>query len=441
MVAKSSSMRIMSAACLATSVPAMPIATPIEACWSAGASLTPSPVIAVTSPCASASSLMMRCLSAGAVLQNTPSPADGASRSLRRPSASAESSAKNALPSQARSSLSRIPNSFPMATAVSLLSPVIMKTLTPADLHRAIARFASGRGGSRMPATPSRIRSDSNASWAAGPPRSTSSHAVTSFVASARHLKGRDAIAVTFSMSADRVDSSNETTDPSSRRTRVHRAMTESGAPLTYNDVASPRVQTVDMDLRPLSNSNVAFRSKAWRQDSAARCQAPACSYPAGFRNGGGPSFSARTRNAHSVGSPTRTNSPESSSLANCASLHSAQTDAHCNNRTSAQPLRSSKPRTSPSVGSYEPPVTSNSSKVPDDGINKETTVIAFVVSVPVLSLQMTDVHPSVSTEGKRLTTTRRAAILLVPRDKHRVITAGNPSGMAATPNATAPLA
>merc|ERR1719331_2422872 len=140
--------------------------------------------------------------------------------------------------------------------------------------------------------------------------------------------------------------------------------MTESGAPFTYNDVVSPREQTVDMDLRPRSNSKVAFRSKAWRQDSAARCQVPACPYPSGFGNGGGPSFSASTRKAHSVGSPTRTNSPESSSLANCASLHKAQTEAHCNNRTSAQPLRSSNPRTSPSVGSYEPPVTSSSSKV-----------------------------------------------------------------------------
>ena len=100
-------------------------------------------------------------------------------------------------------------------------------------------------------------------------------------------------------MSADRVDSSNETMDPSSRRTRVHRAMTESGAPLTYNDVASPRVQTVDMDLRPRSNSRVACRSKAWRQDSAARCQVPACSYPSGFGNGGGPSFSACVWNGH----------------------------------------------------------------------------------------------------------------------------------------------
>ena len=49
-LAKLSSVRTMSAVCLATSVPVMPIATPIFARFSAGASLTPSPVIATTWP-------------------------------------------------------------------------------------------------------------------------------------------------------------------------------------------------------------------------------------------------------------------------------------------------------------------------------------------------------------------------------------------------------
>ena len=48
MVAKSSSVRTMSAASLATSVPPKPMATPMSACWRAGASLTPSPVMATT---------------------------------------------------------------------------------------------------------------------------------------------------------------------------------------------------------------------------------------------------------------------------------------------------------------------------------------------------------------------------------------------------------
>ena len=40
----------MSAASLVTSVPVMPMATPMAASFSAGASLTPSPVIATTAP-------------------------------------------------------------------------------------------------------------------------------------------------------------------------------------------------------------------------------------------------------------------------------------------------------------------------------------------------------------------------------------------------------
>ena len=48
--AKLSSARTMSAASLATSVPAIPMATPMSALFKAGASLTPSPVIATVAP-------------------------------------------------------------------------------------------------------------------------------------------------------------------------------------------------------------------------------------------------------------------------------------------------------------------------------------------------------------------------------------------------------
>ena len=48
MVAKLSSVSVMSAAPLATSVPVMPMAQPMSAALSAGASFTPSPVMATT---------------------------------------------------------------------------------------------------------------------------------------------------------------------------------------------------------------------------------------------------------------------------------------------------------------------------------------------------------------------------------------------------------
>ena len=67
-------------------------------------------------------------------------------------------------------------------------------------------------------------------------------------------------------------------------------------------------------------------------------------------------------------------------------------------------------------------------------------TVISFRVNVPVLSVQMTVVQPKVSTAGSFLTKAFLFIILLVPSAKHVVITAGKPSGIAATPKATAYL-
>lgn len=67
-------------------------------------------------------------------------------------------------------------------------------------------------------------------------------------------------------------------------------------------------------------------------------------------------------------------------------------------------------------------------------------TDIWLVVNVPVLSEQMTEVQPKVSTDGSDLTMAFFLAILLVPKAKQVVMTAGKPSGMAATARATAIL-
>lgn len=54
-------------------------------------------------------------------------------------------------------------------------------------------------------------------------------------------------------------------------------------------------------------------------------------------------------------------------------------------------------------------------------------TDIWLVVSVPVLSEQITDVQPSVSTDGRLRTMAFFLAILLVPSARHVVMTAGRP--------------
>lgn len=63
-----------------------------------------------------------------------------------------------------------------------------------------------------------------------------------------------------------------------------------------------------------------------------------------------------------------------------------------------------------------------------------------MLVKVPVLSEQITVVQPKVSTEGSFLTIAFYLAILLDPKARQVVITAGRPSGIAATAKATAIL-
>ena len=72
--------------------------------------------------------------------------------------------------------------------------------------------------------------------------------------------------------------------------------------------------------------------------------------------------------------------------------------------------------------------------------VSTRTTLIMLVVSVPVLSEQMTVVQPSVSTLGRERTMAFLRAIFMVPSARHVVTTAGRPSGMAATASATAIL-
>lgn len=67
-------------------------------------------------------------------------------------------------------------------------------------------------------------------------------------------------------------------------------------------------------------------------------------------------------------------------------------------------------------------------------------THISFVVRVPVLSEQITVVQPNVQTLGNFRMIAFYFAILLAPNARQVVMTAGNPSGMAATAKATATL-
>ena len=69
-------------------------------------------------------------------------------------------------------------------------------------------------------------------------------------------------------------------------------------------------------------------------------------------------------------------------------------------------------------------------------GVHTSRTVIWFLVRVPVLSEQITEAQPRVSTAGRRLMMALRRAIRPTPTASTMVTMAGSPSGMAATARA-----
>ena len=149
-VEKLSSVRIISAAPFATSVPVIPIAQPISAALSAGASLTPSPVIATTAD-AERKAFTIRTLCSGETLAKT----EYEKMFLVKSSSEILSSST---PVIALSFPEKMPKSFAIAFAVAIWSPVIITGLIPAVLHLATACFASGRGGSIIPISAVKIK-------------------------------------------------------------------------------------------------------------------------------------------------------------------------------------------------------------------------------------------------------------------------------------------
>mmetsp|Transcript_9645 Transcript_9645/g.24918 ORF Transcript_9645/g.24918 Transcript_9645/m.24918 type:complete len:303 (+) Transcript_9645:842-1750(+) len=243
-VAKLSSASTMSAASLATSVPAMPIATPMAACLSAGASLTPSPVMAGTSP-AVRSILTSICLSRGSVREKTMFWWCDVSSATRFSSDMPKKSAPvNERPSVASPSL-KMPISRAIASAVGWVSPVIITTRMPAVTHSAMAGATSGRAGSLMPATPTKVIPCSRSTKVEGSrsflcagcasPSYVASSPTSSLTANARQRSGRAAIWATVARIALRSAALSSTTSPFLRRACVQRSSTRSGAPLTYN--------------------------------------------------------------------------------------------------------------------------------------------------------------------------------------------------------------
>ena len=262
-VAKRSSSSTRSAASRATSVPDFPIATPMFASCSAGASFTPSPVIATTWP-RRRSATAMRSLSSGETRATT-------TPSWSTISPSAWSSAGRSALVRTGSPSRRSPTSVAMAAAVSGWSPVIMARRTWARRQASTASCTSGRGGSSMPTRPSRVSPCSaSASVSTGP-------GVASRRATASTRRPRLVIADTSALAA---------------ATSTQRGSTASGAPFTSTSPST----TTDIRRRWWSNGKRATSGRARRSASVSR-----------------PRRWANASIAASVGSPWANHAPSSS--------------------------------------------------------------------------------------------------------------------------------
>lgn len=174
MLEKLSSNKIIPAASLATYVPAIPMANPISAFFKAGASFVPSPVIATTFPICfkpvakvylSSGEDLARTLNSLTIFLNSSifytNSLSSFSTFFNSPTLSLNyfpSITKNS-PGSPLSGFSYtagiILASFAMAVAVSVLSPVTIRTMMPALLQLVTASGIPSFRGSLIPANPS----------------------------------------------------------------------------------------------------------------------------------------------------------------------------------------------------------------------------------------------------------------------------------------------
>ena len=290
------------------------------------------------------------------------------------------SSSGRSCPLTTRPSGVRSPTSVAMAAAVVGWSPVIMAMRMPARRQVSMAAVTSFRGGSSM----------------ASRPRSSSSVSASSARPGTPPEVGRPATARTRRPRSVNASSASATSSEG-----LHRGSTASGAPFTRT--SSPT--TTDMRRRRGSNGNRARCTRA-RSVSVSR-----------------PRRLAKVSMAASVGSPWARHSPSTS----CTYPEEQRTAERASRSTSAR--SSGVDRTTVPPGSY--PASLATADPP--GSHAVTIVIWFRVSVPVLSVQMNVVDPSVSTLSRLRTSTCRRAICSAPHASDKVTVGSRPSGTSAT--------
>ena len=162
------------------------------------------------------------------------------------------------------------------------------------------------------------------------------------------------------------------------------------------------------------------------RSDVNGAC--PARAWPSAS-SGAPSSLRAATRKAASVGSPWICQVPS-----RCVSCASLATDPATRARRASSRVRSTSPSTVTSpTGAYPVPP---STTLPE-AVTTSRSVISLRVRVPVLSEQITDTEPSVSTEWRSFITALRRASACTPIARTSERMAGSPSGTAATASDT----
>mmetsp|Transcript_8965 Transcript_8965/g.22500 ORF Transcript_8965/g.22500 Transcript_8965/m.22500 type:complete len:338 (-) Transcript_8965:994-2007(-) len=336
-----------------------------------------------------------------------------------------------------------------------------MMTRMPAARHVLMARATSLRGGSIMPTKPRKVRSRSSS----GP--TLACLAGMGRMASASTRREPRAKLCRRSCSAPRTASFMGSAAPLPLVSAcVQRASTASGAPLVNRMLWPLRVASTLISLRSRVKSSTAMRlncpSQYVAQYAARSCLLSCVSALGMASNPGSPIFSASTRSATSVDSPIFSYTCLSPLYVRQLSLHRLEQMARCSTDARSAGCSTTLPVTASVMtpsGANVLPVTPYSVRhsaplrppppLPPGGpapvrvvstTHTRVADIMLVVSVPVLSEQMTLVHPRVSTDGSERTMAFCFAILRVPSARHVVTTAGSPSGMAATARATAIL-
>mmetsp|Transcript_4006 Transcript_4006/g.13431 ORF Transcript_4006/g.13431 Transcript_4006/m.13431 type:complete len:240 (+) Transcript_4006:270-989(+) len=221
-----------------------------------------------------------------------------------------------------------------------------------------MAAATSGRAGSWIPTTPTKVRPASTSPNRSGSERGSAETSAGRLCRTA-HARQRSASlppasSPTVANSEARSSGTIGTTAPPPNMACVQRASTDSGAPLTKSEwrpapppapAPAPRRVSTLIDLRPRVNSSVARGVQ--RRSQAAEVRSGSSVSAAGTPRK--PIFSASERSAASVGSPVWVHEP--CTYRRCARLASAQTaptDASGSDSRSASERGSSAAATSP---------------------------------------------------------------------------------------------